>query len=119
MVLLDSRTAPAEGHPGTHVYEFAWRSPAFGNTLGSCHALEVPFVFDNLDDPGFTPFIGENPPQQVADAMHRVWIGFATTGDPGWPAYTAENRVAMRFDDTSAATVDDRADERVLWGRRQ
>ncbi|MBB4685572.1 carboxylesterase/lipase family protein [Amycolatopsis jiangsuensis] len=109
----------AEAHPGTHVYEFAWRSPAFGDKLGACHALELPFVFDNLDDRAFSPFIGENPPQQVADAMHKAWIDFATSGDPGWPAYTAEHRVAMRFDTASAITVDDRADERALWSRRR
>ncbi|GAA3541811.1 carboxylesterase family protein [Amycolatopsis ultiminotia] len=109
----------AEAHPGTHVYEFAWRSPAFDHALGACHALELPFVFDNLDDPAFKPFVGENPPQQVADAMHKAWIDFATNGDPGWPAYTPQHRIAMRFDTESASTVDDRADERALWNGRR
>ena len=27
------------------VYLFDWESPAFGGILGSCHALELPFVF--------------------------------------------------------------------------
>ena len=35
----------------TFVYEFCWRSPQFDGHLGACHALEVGFVFDNLDDP--------------------------------------------------------------------
>ncbi|MFI9387930.1 carboxylesterase/lipase family protein [Kutzneria sp. NPDC052558] len=105
----------AEAHPGAHVYEFAWRSPAYDNTLGACHIAELPYVFDNLDEPGFATLLGDNPPQKLADAMHRAWIDFATTGDPGWPAYSPEHRVAMRFDVDSATTVDERAAERVLW----
>ncbi|MDZ7732772.1 MAG: hypothetical protein U5R31_06305 [Acidimicrobiia bacterium] len=37
---------------GTWMYEFAWSSPAFDGRLRSCHALEIPFVFDNLHQPG-------------------------------------------------------------------
>lgn len=92
----------ALSHPGTCVYEFAWRSPAFDGRMGACHALELPFVFDTLNDPGYTALLGDEPAQQVADAMHRAWIAFATTGDPGWPSYDATNRTAMRFDTVSA-----------------
>ena len=41
--------AHAAGRGATYVYEMTWRSPQFGGRLGSCHALEIPFVFDNLD----------------------------------------------------------------------
>ncbi|MCS7475333.1 carboxylesterase/lipase family protein [Umezawaea endophytica] len=110
----------AEGHRGSaHVYEFAWRSPAYGGTLGACHAIELPFVFDNLDDPALAAITDGHPPRELADTVHRAWVDFATSGDPGWPAYRADHRVAMRFDTASATTVDDRADERLLWeGRR-
>jgi para-nitrobenzyl esterase len=110
----------AEAHRGSaHVYEFAWRSPAYGGTLGACHVIEVPFVFDNLDDPALIAITDGHPPQGLADTVHRAWVDFATDGDPGWPAYTPEHRVAMRFDTDSTTTVDDRADERLLWdGRR-
>ena len=46
----------AEAHPRSHVYEFAWESPVGG--LGACHALEVPFVFRTLDDPGSAALAG-------------------------------------------------------------
>ena len=39
--------APAPG--GTFMYEFGWPSPIMDGRLGSCHALEMPFVFDTLD----------------------------------------------------------------------
>ncbi|GAA2779543.1 carboxylesterase/lipase family protein [Crossiella cryophila] len=105
----------AETHPRTHVYEFAWRSPAFDGTLGSCHALELGFVFDTLADPGLRRLLGEQPPQALADSVHRAWVDFATTGDPGWPAYRPDNRVSRLFDTVPAITTDDRADERTLW----
>ena len=108
----------AEAVPGTHVYDFAWRSSAFGGALGACHALEIPFVFDGVEHEDFRALLGHPAPQSLATAMHRAWVDFAKTGDPGWPAYSAQDRVSMRFDETSRVTTDDRADERLLWTRR-
>jgi para-nitrobenzyl esterase len=108
----------AEAQAGTHVYEFAWRSAAFDGQLGACHALEIPFVFDCIDDPGFDAMFGRPAPQSTATAMHSAWVAFAKTGDPGWAPYSEDNRVSMRFDETSQITLDDRADERALWARR-
>jgi len=45
---------------GTYAYLFTWESPAFEGVLGSCHALEIPFVFGSLDAvPGYTPGAAE------------------------------------------------------------
>ncbi len=74
-------------HGPSWMYRFSWETPAFGGILRSTHAIEIPFVFDNLDrnTEGVT---GEGPERQgIADTMHRAWIAFARTGDPGWPAY--------------------------------
>ena len=90
----------ALAHPRAYVYEFAWASPAFEGAMGACHALELPFVFDTLADPGCAALLGPEPPQRLADAMHRAWIGFATNGDPGWSRYDEPARTVMRFDDT-------------------
>ncbi len=109
----------AEAHGRTHVYEFAWRSPAYDGALGACHVIELPFVFDNLDEPAFAALSDGHAPQKLADTVHRAWVDFATSGDPGWPVYSPDHRVAMVFDTDSATVEDDRADERVLWdGRR-
>ena len=95
------------------MYEFAWRSPG----LGAVHALEVPFVFDTVspDAPLFGPLLGVDPPQGLADTMHRAWVSFARTGDPGWPAYDLERRATMRFDTSSEVVDDPRSWERELW----
>ncbi|KUJ65309.1 carboxylesterase [Streptomyces albus subsp. albus] len=105
----------AESVPGSYLYEFAWRSPRFDDRLGACHALELPFVFDRLQDPAYAPLLGPRPPQALADAMHGAWVSFAKTGDPGWPAYDTSTRTTMAFGTDSAPEPDPRPAERALW----
>lgn len=99
----------------TWMYEFAWASPQYSGRLGACHYLEVPFVFDTLDAPGAPPITGPAPPQHLAEEMHRHWLAFAESGDPGWPAYTPERRAVMTFDEESGVAEDPRAEERAAW----
>ncbi|KIF73982.1 carboxylesterase [Streptomyces sp. 150FB] len=107
----------AETVPGTYVYEFAWGSPRFGGKLGACHAAELGFVFDRLDDATYAPMLGEHPPQPLADAMHGAWVAFAATGDPGWSPYDKASRTAMVFAgaEGNEAADDLRPKERRLW----
>lgn len=102
----------AEGRgTNTHLYEFAWRTPV--HDLGACHALEIGFVFGNLRRGGLA---GNDPPRSLSTRMHRAWVDFAATGDPGWPAYDLESRPVMVFDGDGARVVHDpRGDERRLW----
>jgi len=105
----------ARAHPGTYIYEFAWRSPAFDGALGACHALELPFVFDNLDAPGYAALLGARPPRRLAESMHRAWSAFAATGDPGWPPYDDRGRPVLRFGTSDELTASERADEDAVW----
>jgi para-nitrobenzyl esterase len=98
-----------------HVYEFAWRSPEFGGRLGACHALELGFVFDTLADGGGRPLLGADPPQDLADTMHRAWVGFITSGDPGWDRYDTSRRPTMVFAESSGVVDDPRGEQRALW----
>ena len=97
------------------MYEFAWRSPLYAGQLGACHYLEVPFVFDTIDTPSAALVTGAAPPQEIADEMHRRWLEFAATGDPGWPRYTPERRAVMTFDLESGVVDDPRSEQRVAW----
>jgi para-nitrobenzyl esterase len=101
--LLEAQRA----HGPVWSYFFSFASPVFGGVLRSTHALEIPFVFDNLDRGGAEMLTGSGPERQaVADAMHRAWIAFAREGDPNhaglpeWPQYDLERRATMRFDVT-------------------
>jgi len=99
----------------TYRYEFAWPSPSYDGRLKACHALEIGFTFDTLDHPGGDRLLGPAPPQQLADTMHRAWVSFVRTGDPGWPRYDLGRRPVMRFADTCTVIDDPRPAERALW----
>jgi para-nitrobenzyl esterase len=99
----------------TWMYLFTWETPAFGGIFRSTHALEIPFVFDNLDRGGADVFLGQGAERQaVADAMHRSWTAFAHSGNPDhaglphWPEYDRKRRATMRFD-SSCEVLDDPA----------
>ena len=112
------RLAEAHARNGgsAHMYEFAWRSPLFDGRFGAVHALEIGFVFDNLGRAGDMTLAGGEPPQALADVMHRAWVAFAISGAPGWSPYDLHERTVMRFDGTGGTVVaDPAADERQLW----
>jgi carboxylesterase type B len=101
----------------TFMYEFAWRSPQMGGRLGATHGVEIPFVFDTLGL-GTEPLLGPNPPQVLADLMHRSWVGFAKTGDPGWPKFDPVHRATMRFDTQPTMVEDPLGPAIARWRRR-
>jgi para-nitrobenzyl esterase len=103
----------AGGEGRTYLYEFAWPSPAFRAT--SAHGVEVPFAWDTLEEYGAEALTGSQPPQELADAMHRAWVRFVTDGTPGWPACEGESRPTMIFDHQPALRTDHLALERYLW----
>ncbi|HZN12693.1 MAG TPA: carboxylesterase/lipase family protein [Acidimicrobiales bacterium] len=102
-----------------YMYRFDWATPVFGGQLGACHALEIPFVFNNLDAPGSSMFTGPASDEMVAmaEAMHTAWHTFARTGQPGggWPQYSAGDRKVMRFDLASDVVDDPDRAEREAW----
>lgn len=103
------------------MYRFDWETPAFGGRLGACHALEIPFVFDNLDAPGADAFTGGVAPQALATRMHAAWVAFAKNGDPStaelpaWPRYDTERRATMLFGTECTVAEDPDAEMRRLW----
>jgi para-nitrobenzyl esterase len=70
------------------------------------HCIDLPFAFDVLDAERVTPITGDDPPQALADDVHRAWVGFVRDGDPGWPAYELDHRSTMVFDVPSHLEVD-------------
>jgi para-nitrobenzyl esterase len=110
----------AQGGGPVYVYLFTWATPVVEGKLGSCHALEIPFVFDNLDK---TRLTGDSPTRGVlADAMSRAWIEFAYKDDPNhagiphWPTYNSSERPTLIFDLLCRVANDPFAAERKAWG---
>ncbi|MFD5294511.1 carboxylesterase/lipase family protein [Streptomyces mutabilis] len=57
------------------------------------HTGDVPFAFGNLDAVGADFLIGGTPDEHdraLSRRMLRSWADFAATGDPGWPAVSAD-----------------------------
>lgn len=100
----------------TWMYWFTWSSTAFGGAMGSCHALDIPFVFDNLSAPGIGLLVGERPGQQaVATRFADEITEFAVKGHAAWPAYDLASRSTLRIDDECVVVPDPESEIRVLF----
>jgi len=91
-----------QGAAPVYVYLLAWETNANERRLRAHHALDVPLVFNNIENMRDT--VGPGPePQRMADLMSAAWIAFARTGNPNtdelppWPAYDLKNRATMVF----------------------
>jgi para-nitrobenzyl esterase len=109
----------AEAHAQTWMYRFDWPTTALAGRLGSCHAAEIPFVFDTLDEPGVRGLLGDSAPQAAADTVHGIWVRFVTAGDPGWPRYDPVTRTTALLTEKTEVAADPAGDERARWDARQ
>jgi len=114
--------AAAANGDAVYDYLFTWESPAMGGLLGSCHALEIPFVFGTLTTPGVDRFTGEGPEAiALSEKMQDAWLAFARTGDPStdalgpWPRYDAERRATMLLGAETAVADAPYEPERAYW----
>jgi para-nitrobenzyl esterase len=112
LAVAEARTGSAP----TFVYEFAWPSPVGG--LGACHAMDIPFVFDNLAADGVDRLTGPQAPPQLAARMHAAWVSFARTGDPGWRPFGMDYPVFVFRESGGTLELDPRGDERAIWRER-
>jgi para-nitrobenzyl esterase len=84
--------------------------------LGSCHGVEIPFVFGTLDEPRSAQLIGDTPAaRQLSERMMDAWLSFARSGDPGWPAYDGVSRATLVLGPECAVESDPFGDERRVW----
>ncbi|HEV3227470.1 MAG TPA: carboxylesterase family protein [Acidimicrobiales bacterium] len=115
--------AQAPNQPDTYSYLFTYRSTAFGGALGACHAIEVPFAFDNLDRRGVDVLLGgiDDDTHALAAATASAWLAMARAGTPQheglptWPRYSEDHRAVMELGTTRAVLQDPGAAERQVW----
>ncbi|QIW81478.1 carboxylesterase/lipase family protein [Bacillus tequilensis] len=99
------------------MYRFDWHSdhPPFHKAV---HALEIPFVFGNLD--GLERMAKAEITEDVKQLSHTIqstWITFAKTGNPStkdvkWPSYDEETRKTLILDSEIAIESDPDAEKR-------
>ena len=79
-----------------YFYLFSQKSP--NEILGSCHAIDLPFVF-GIPSKDIEP----NPSAHLIKEVQAAWVSFAQTGNPstslvsGWKKYTADDRRTMEI----------------------
>ncbi len=113
--------AAARHHDAVYGAYFDWSAPPRpdGRPVGAAHAVDIPFTFARLDSDGWRDFLGAGGAR--AEAADRLtssvgdsWVGFARTGDPGWPRWAPTH--AMQGFGEEVRVVDDPIGRRAaLW----
>lgn len=69
-------------------YNFRWSAP--GAPLGSCHCMELPFLFDIAAWTGAGMLAGQQPDPSLARTMRKTWADFARNGIDALPSRSLE-----------------------------
>ncbi len=109
----------AQGKAPVYMYLFAWETPVEGGKRHSPHTVELPFVFNNVEEQ--PEEVGNGPElQPLADKVSGAWAAFAHTGNPSvagtpkWLAYTAAERATMIINNEWKLVNDPRHDVRLI-----
>ena len=107
----------------TYAYLFEWSPPLIGARLGSCHGLDLPFVFGTLRHPLLRPFgLITRGAYLLSRRMQRAWTGFARSGCPAhdefpeWPSYSLDRRSTMAMGKEYTLRDDPHERARRFWG---
>jgi para-nitrobenzyl esterase len=118
--LLEAQSAH---QASTYSYVFTYKSTAFDGVLGACHAVEIPFAFDNVDRRGVNFFIGavDEHTRALSAAVSRSWTAMARNGSPqhdgipAWYPYSDAGRHVMELGPTIRELDDPASGPRQLW----
>ena len=110
------RQAEAHAANGNAVYMYYWKYPSSIGKLGACHAVELAYVFNNLEE---TIYTGEGICEPLAEQVQEMWANFARTGDPSagglaWEPFSAESGNTMLLDETCGMASGFRQEDRRL-----
>lgn len=109
----------------TYMYRFEWSSPLLRMIgLNSCHGLEMPFVFGNIDHglgKLFTAGANRKTVRRISQQMQESWLNFARYGNPdpnkksAWLKYDPTDRYTMVFDKNTRGVKDPSDAYRKVW----
>lgn len=91
----------AEGHSsnGGNIYMYYWKEESKIPLYKACHAVELAYVFYNIDE---TIYTGEKADEELARTVSNMWVNFAKTGNPSienvtWNKYNVDERKTIIF----------------------
>jgi len=100
----------------TYVYRWDWETPVMN--LHAPHTMEIPFVFDHIEDCQSMTGPVNSKMQELAKQISSAWVGLARNGNPNhkglpqWVPYTASNKAVMIFDTPCRVEIDPGVDLR-------
>lgn len=117
----------AQNGASVYLYHFAYKSemkvPGTNHAIGTPHAMDITFKFNNEtpeNAPGFLS--GNNPDRFTAShKMAELWTNFARTGKPfaddvpEWAQYNLEDRPSMQIDTECEVIYDRFSEELDMW----
>lgn len=108
--------AQSHAENGGNAYMYYWKEPSAIKHYGACHAVELAYVFGNLDE---TIYIGNPADKQLSDKTMDMWTTFAKTGNPSiesleWKKYNPSDRAAMILEKEPKLEYDIKKDQRRL-----
>jgi para-nitrobenzyl esterase len=116
----------AAGGAAVYQYEFTWPTPVLDGALGACHAIDIPFPFGNLSQPGVSEFTGSEQAGQAGRAAverqcREAWGAFVRAaaprsgGLPDWPRYQPGERAVMMIGPEPSVARDPHAGRLDAW----
>ena len=101
---------------GGRAYMYYWTKESAIPHYGACHAVELAYIFGNLDD---TIYTGERADPALSARVQEMWVNFAKTGNPGtkavnWEPYEPALRKTMILGDRIHMVSDPLAQQRIL-----
>lgn len=101
-----------------YLYYFKWYSSAREGRARCMHGMELPFVFDHVDDVQW--MTGNSPDRSaLAEKVSNAWVAFARSGNPNhkglptWRPFEMNSRPTMVFDNDCQAVDDPHREERL------
>jgi para-nitrobenzyl esterase len=106
------------GDAAVYMYRFDWYSPAGGGRLRAMHCMDIPFVFETIDE--CQSIVGAGADRRgLADRMSGAWVAFARTGNPNhallpkWEPFAPASRPTMMFGHECSLLNDPYREERI------
>ncbi|MDQ0271903.1 carboxylesterase/lipase family protein [Cytobacillus purgationiresistens] len=117
---IEFATAQAQFAP-VWMYRFDWIEPNHPQLGKAVHALEIPFIFNNLGYFKSLHVTVNEEMQGLAAQMQSAWIAFATSSDPNvdalgqqWPTYDSSKRSTFIFNRQLSLSQDPYSEKRGL-----
>ena len=119
-----TRMAEALSDRGVPVWMYlaTVQSPEFDGRMGASHAIELPFVFDNLSAARAPELVGDDPANPaLAATTQEMWVAFAkdgapsATGSPQWPQFDSSTRRTLILDREISVVDDPYPVSRTTW----